>query len=147
MTISSSAANRTGYLPDRTRMLTILRWSCVIPAYIIVLVGTFFATWVLSAPFVGDDGLSWFCIVMVLSATFAAVGISALVAPKHKLIVPLLCALVTVCLVPYPYTSESSGDGEAIPSSHELVGVIIGSLLAIVLVFLWTKRPQNNPSS
>jgi hypothetical protein len=147
MTISSSATNRTGYLPDRARMFGILRWSCVIPAYIIALVGTFFATWVLSMPFIGDDGLSWFCIVMVLSATFAAVGASGLVAPKHKLIVALLFALVTVSLVPHPYTSQSSCDGESIPSAYALGGVVLGSFLALAFVFFGPRRIKNNPSS
>ena len=94
-----------------------------------------------------DDGSSWFAICIVLFTSFAGVGVSALIAPLHKLNVALLTALVTVFLVPYPYTSETSGDGEAIPSSHQLVGVILGIFLAIALIFFLSRRAQESRSS
>jgi hypothetical protein len=50
-------------------------------------------------------------------------------------------------LVPYPYTMQSSADGEAIPSLYELVGVIFGSILSMAVVFFWFKRAQKTPSS
>ena len=98
-------------------------------------------------PFIGDDGTSWVCVGMVLSTTFASVSVSALVAPKHKLIVAVLFALVTVYLVPYPYTSETSSDGEAIPSSHEFAGVILGSILATAVILFRSNRTKKTPSS
>ena len=149
MTTSSSAIKETALAPKYARMVTFLRWACVVPSFLITLILTFFAMWFGVGSLVGlaDDGASWFSICIVLVASFAAVSASALIAPKYKLVIALLGALLTVCLVPYPYTSQSSGDGEAIPSSHEVVGVVLGSFLAIALVFYCTWRTRKYPSS
>jgi membrane protein implicated in regulation of membrane protease activity len=87
----------------------------------------------------GDDGLSWFSILIVGLASFAGISVSALIAPKYKLIVVLLFALVTVLLVPRPYTLKTSGDGEAIPSRYELIGGVSGGLSAVATIFLRRK--------
>jgi hypothetical protein len=68
------------------------------------------------------------------------VSVSALVAPKFKLIVALLVAMLTIFLVPYPYTYQSSDDGEAIPSIYELTGAVVGGVLATAVVFFRSKR-------
>jgi len=72
---------------------------------------------------------------------------TTLVAPKHKLIVALVMSSVTLYLVPYPYTFESSGDGEVIPSIYELAGAVSGGILAMATIFLWPKRAKKTGSS
>jgi len=115
----------------------------VIPAYLVTGITTFCAVWFgvgLPFPELGDDGSSWFSIFIVIAASFTAASVSALVAPKHKLIVALVMSSLTVCLVPHPYTFESSGDGEAIPSIYELVGAIVGGIFAVGVIFFGPER-------
>ena len=148
MTISSSATDGDARVPNYARAWTVLRWIGVIPSYLLVGVGTFLAALMFEVFVTGDDnGTSWFAIGMVLVSSFLAVSVAALIAPNFKLTIAVLFALVTLWLVPYPYTMQSSADGEAIPSLYELVGVISGSTLAIALVFFLSKRTQKVPSS
>jgi hypothetical protein len=130
------------------REVPALRWALVVPAYFVSGFIAFCLAWLgtgLVSSALADDGESYFSIVMVLVATFAGVGLSALIAPKYKLIVAFLGALLAVYLVPYPYTYETSGDGEAIPSIYMLAGTIMGGLLAMAVVLLETNRPQKIP--
>jgi hypothetical protein len=149
MTISSSVITGFARRPNRAEMLAILRWLCVIPCYLITGLTTFTFIWIgLGGPLgLADDGLSWFSIVIVMGAAFAAVRASALTAPRFKLIVAILGALASLWLVPSLYTLETTSDGEAIPSSYELAGVILGSALAFVLIFIRAKRAQKVTSS
>ncbi len=131
MEISSSAINDPIHVRNRTWM-TVLRWICVVPSYVVIGVATFTSI-LCSSLFLGrgDDGTSWFSIVIIVFASSAAITGAALVAPSYKLVVAVLFALATVWIVPYPYTIESSSDGEAIPSRYEIVGVVLGSEFAI----------------
>jgi hypothetical protein len=102
----------------------------------------------LSGPLgLADNGLSSFSIIIVAAASFAAICVSAFVAPRYGLGVAMLFAGVTLFLVERPYTMETSGDGEAIPTRYELIGVILGSIAAIAVVLLRASRAQKAPSS
>jgi hypothetical protein len=137
MTIYGSVTEKA----NRTGVWFALRWICVVPGYLTSAVITFLVVWMWVGLLtgLGDDGLSWFSILIVGLASFAGISVSALIAPKYKLIVVLLFALVTVLLVPRPYTLKTSGDGEAIPSRYELIGGVSGGLSAVATIFLRRK--------
>jgi hypothetical protein len=138
MAISSSVSENPTGVSYYARGLCFLRWILVIPAYFVSGITAFLFAWFgIGGPLgVADDGSSWFSIFIVLFATFVAVTASALVVPRFKLIVALLAAVLTICLVPHPYDYQTSGDGESIPSMYELIGTLMGGILALAVVLL-----------
>ena len=159
MTISSLATTEPALAPNRARVWNILRWVLLIPCYLITLVTAFCAIWVsvlevciwlpvLDGPWLNDKGASESSVAEVSFAAFTAIVLVVWIAPRYKRAVAVFFSILTVCLLPYPYTSPSTdpGDWDVIPSAYKFVGAVLGSLLAIALVFFWSKRAQSNPS-
>lgn len=85
MTISSSGITRAAHVPNRAWIWALLRWAFVLPSYLLTGLAILGAGLVLRIFLVGDDGTSWWSILIVLLASFAAISVVALIAPNSKL--------------------------------------------------------------